>query len=282
MRRNGVLSAVLLLAGCLALGMPQAFAAEPMAVPELRSRVTDLTGTLSTEEAAQLETEVAEFERRKGSQLALLIVPTAAPESIEQLGLRVAEAWKLGRKGTDDGVLVVIAKEDRALRIEVGYGLEGALSDAAARRIIDEVMAPHLREERFFGAAQAGLRQIMRIMDGETLPPPDAADGHGISPDVFPYFFLTVIVVIFAGLFVRERFGRLRTGVVSALIAGGANWYFTESIAATGVLMFIVLFGVALADGKGGGGGGGSGRRSSGGSSGGGGSFGGGGSSGRW
>ena len=274
-------ASILLLVAWYALAAHAAHATEPRAVPEFLSRVTDLTGTLSKDEIAQLETEVGNFERRKGSQLALLIVPTTAPETIEEYSMRVAEMWRIGRKGVDDGVLLTIAKNDRTLRIEVGYGLEGVLNDATARRIIDEWMAPRLQENNFSGAAQDGLRQIMRVIDSETLAaPPAATDGHGMSPDVFPFYFLLVIAVVFAGIAVRKRFGRAPTGLACSLIVGGVTWCVTDSFEATGGMMFIVLFGVALADGKGGAGS--SGSRSSGSSSGNGGSFGGGGSSGRW
>src|SRR5574340_907947 len=125
-----------------------------VAVPPLKSRVTDLTGTLSANEAVQLEQKLAAFEEKKGSQIAVLIVPTTQPETIEQYAIRVAEAWKLGRKGVDDGVLLLIAKNDRTLRIEVGYGLEGVLPDAIAKRIIDELIVPAFRQGDF----AAGLR----------------------------------------------------------------------------------------------------------------------------
>jgi uncharacterized protein len=110
-----------------------------VALPPLTHRVTDLTGTLDAQQAQTLEARLAEFEAKKGSQLALLIVPTTQPETIEQFGIRVVQAWKLGRKSVDDGALLLVAKDDRALRIEVGYGLEGVLNDATANRIIDEV-----------------------------------------------------------------------------------------------------------------------------------------------
>lgn len=123
LQRRGLLAAILLLIGGLALSMSWAPATEPMAVPALSAHVTDLAGALSKDESAQLETELTEFERRKGSQLALLIVNSTTPETIEQFSLRVVEAWKLGRRGTGDGVLVTIAKNDRTQRIEVGNGL---------------------------------------------------------------------------------------------------------------------------------------------------------------
>ena len=145
-----------------------------VAVPPLKARVTDLTGTLSASEANQLEQKLAAFEAKKGSQIAVLIVPTTQPETIEQYSIRVAEAWKLGRKGIDDGALLVIAKQDRALRIEVGYGLEGVLPDAIAKRIIEETIVPRLRQGNFAGGIDAGIDKIMGVIQGEPLPPPPA------------------------------------------------------------------------------------------------------------
>ncbi len=155
--------AVQLLAGLwlalLALGLQ---AEEPVAVPPLAGRITDTTGTLSREQTASLDAQLAAFEAAKGSQIAILIVPTTKPEPIETFGIRVAESWKLGRKGIDDGVIVIVAKNDRRLRIEVGYGLEGVVNDAVAKRIISETITPRLREGDFFGGLQAGVRQIVR------------------------------------------------------------------------------------------------------------------------
>ena len=130
-----------------------------VAVPPLKARVTDLTGTLSASEANQLEQKLAAFEAKKGSQIAVLIVPTTQPETIEQYSIRVAEAWKLGRKGIDDGALLLIAKQDRTVRIEVGYGLEGVLPDAIAKRIIEETIVPKLRQGNFAGGINAGIEQ---------------------------------------------------------------------------------------------------------------------------
>src|SRR5215217_2564454 len=115
-------------------------AAAEVAVPTLKSRVTDLTGTLTPEQKGALEQRLAAFEAAKGSQIAVLMLPSTKPEEIEQFSIRVAEAWKIGRKGTDDGLILVIAKEDRRLRIEVGYGLEGAIPDAVAKRVISETI----------------------------------------------------------------------------------------------------------------------------------------------
>ncbi len=111
-------------------------------MPPRAARVTDLTNTLPADTRAALDRKLAAFEARKGSQIAVLLVATTAPESIEQYSLRVAEAWKLGRAGVDDGVLLLVAVQDRRARLEVGYGLEGAVPDALARRIIAEQLAP--------------------------------------------------------------------------------------------------------------------------------------------
>ena len=273
------LLALLLL--CSALAGPPLRAAEPLAVPPLKARVTDLTATLTPGQAAQLESQLAAFEARKGSQIVVLLVPSTAPEAIEQFSLRVAEAWRPGRRGTDDGLLVLIAKDDRRLRIEVGYGLEGAVSDATARRIIDEIMVPRLRENDVFGALQAGLAQLMRVIDGEPLPPPRGAQ-DGMSPDAFQAFMPLVLGAIFVGMVLRGLIGRLAAGLLSGGAAGGQAWLFTQSAGAGLMLGLIVLLGVALGATGGMGRGGGWRGGSSGGYSGGGGGFGGGGASGRW
>ncbi|HTF79039.1 MAG TPA: YgcG family protein, partial [Bradyrhizobium sp.] len=155
-------------ASLLALLVCWAFAAAAdVAVPPLVGRVVDQTGTLSSGDVASLQQTLKDFEARKGSQIAVLIVPTTAPETIEQYSLRVAETWKIVRKKIDDGAVVVVAKDDRKLRIEVGYGLEGALTDVTAKRIIDEIITPKFRNNDFAGGISAGVDQIIRVVDGE-------------------------------------------------------------------------------------------------------------------
>lgn len=263
-----------------------------VAVPPLTGRVVDLTATLSPDQAATLEQKLKDFEDRKGSQLAVLIVPTTQPETIEQYSLRVVEQWKLGRKKVDDGALLIIAKNDRKLRIEVGYGLEGALNDATSKRIIDEIITPKFRSGDFAGGISDGVDRILKVIDGEPLPAPKP---EGEMPDlsaIGDYFpFLLIIVLVGGGIF-RAIFGRL----LGSLVAGGGValfiWFFlgTLSIAAIGGLIaFVVtLIGDSIVSSGGGGRGGYGGGFSSGGSSsgggfsGGGGSFGGGGASGNW
>src|SRR5215813_5229309 len=141
-----------------------------VAVPQLTGRVVDQTGTLSSGDIAQLTQTLADLEKRKGSQIAVLIVPTTDGEAIEQFSLRVAEAWKIGRKKVDDGALLVVAKNDRHLRIEVGYGLEGALTDVTSRRIIDEIITPKFRSGDFAGGINAGVDRMIAVANGEQLP----------------------------------------------------------------------------------------------------------------
>jgi uncharacterized protein len=265
------------LLACLALSFGLAWA--QVAVPPLQSRVTDLTGTLNEATRAALENRLRELEQAKGSQFAVLLVPTTQPESVEQFGLRVAESWKLGRKGVDDGVLLLVAKDDRALRIEVGYGLEGAIPDAVAKRVIEEIIVPRFREGDFSGGVEAGARALARLIEGEALPPTRGA-GAGVSGE--DALSLAMMFIFVVGGILRAVFGAL----VGAAVAGGVAflgaWWLLGSLgvgAVVGLLVFVLtLIGISNIIGAGGGRGGGR----SGGFGGGGGGFGGGGASGRW
>src|ERR1700684_1020198 len=155
-------------ASLLALLLCWAFAASAdVAVPPLSGRVVDQTGTLSGGDIDALTQKLRDFEARKGSQIAVLIVPTTAPETIEQYSIRVAEAWKIGRKKIDDGAILLVAKNDHKLRIEVGYGLEGALTDVTSQRIIDQIITPKFRNGDFAGGISDGVDRIMAGVDGE-------------------------------------------------------------------------------------------------------------------
>jgi uncharacterized protein len=263
-----------------------------VAVPKLSARVTDQTGTLSSEQRQHLEQRLAAFETAKGAQVALLIVPTTEPEAIEQYSIRVVEAWKLGRGPVDDGVLLLVAKDDRALRIEVGYGLEGALPDAIAKRIIEETIVPRFRQGDFFGGVQAGLEQIMKVIEGEPLPPPPARGPRmkGVSPDLL---FLAIFVVLALGSALRSIFGRLLGSSVGGVLAASIAWWVWPLIPlalGVAVIAFLMILLGNNRSGRGSGyrGGGFSsggfrgGGFGGGGFSGGGGGFGGGGASGRW
>src|ERR1700733_6089120 len=168
--------AVLVLLLGAALHDSRAQALQP--IPKLEARVTDVTGTLTAGQQAELEQKLADFEARKGAQIALLLVPSTQPEQIEQYSIRVVEAWKLGRRKVDDGALLIIAKNDHTLRIENGYGLEGVQTEAASNRIIQDTMVPRLRRGQYFAGISAGVEQMMRLIDGESLPPPDRTWQH--------------------------------------------------------------------------------------------------------
>jgi uncharacterized protein len=289
-RRRAPALAGLLLVALAGLGPAEAQPEVP--VPRLEARVTDLTGTLAPGAVAQLEQKLAAFEARKGSQIAVLLVPTTGPEAIEQYAIRVAERWKLGRKGVDDGVILVVARDDRRLRIEVGYGLEGVLTDAVAKRIIDDIVVPRFRAGDLPGGIDAGVEAIVKAIDGEPLPAParraPAGSGSGWSGDpgsvVFP-----VLILLFVGGILRAILGRLGAAGVVGVLAGAVAWFIVGSVAialiAAAVTFVLVLVGAVGPAGGGrasAGSWGGSRSAGGGGFRSGGGSFGGGGASGRW
>jgi uncharacterized protein len=278
-------------AGMLALLMCWAFAAvAEVAVPPLSGRVVDQTGTLSSADIDSLTRRLEDLETRKGSQLAVLMVPTTAPETIEQYSIRVAEAWKIGRKKIDDGAVLVIAKNDRKLRVEVGYGLEGSLNDLTARRIIDEVITPRFRNGDFSGGLAAGVDRIIRVIDGEPLPPPASRQSSGVSSDFDVFNPILLFAIFVVGAILRSSLGRLLGSVSTGFVVGALAWFIAGSLAASAVAGVVAFFFTMFADTLVWSGGGGmypgSSRPSRGGSSGGfrggGGGFGGGGASGSW
>ncbi|EPO4285425.1 YgcG family protein [Pseudomonas aeruginosa] len=139
-------------------------------IPALTARVTDLTATLSGDQRQHLEQQLAALEAKSGAQLAVLLVPTTGDDSIEEYAVRTFEKWKLGQKKVDDGVLLLVAKNDRTLRIEVGYGLEGAITDVQAGRIISEQITPQFRQGNFYGGIQAGVDSLVQLIDAEKNP----------------------------------------------------------------------------------------------------------------
>ena len=284
----------------VALFLCAAWAIAEVAVPPLTGRVVDLTGTLDGSQKATLEQTLAAFEARKGTQIAVLLVPTTAPETIEQFSLRVAEQWKLGRKKVDDGAILVVAKNDRTLRIEVGYGIEGALSDVTSHRIISEVITPAFRQGDFYGGIRAGVERMIGVVDGEPLPAPPKrsswqdGSGGGIG-SMIPIAFMLALVV---GGVLRRMLGRFPGAVATGGVIGGLAWFVLGALSlaiVAGIIGFVfTLLGGGMVgrpggwqSGRGGfpggfGGGGFGGGGGGGGFSGGGGSFGGGGASGRW
>jgi uncharacterized protein len=267
-----------------------------IAIPPLSSRVTDLTGALDPSARSSLENRLGEFERTHGSQIAVLIVPTTQPEAIEQYSMRVAESWKLGRKGVDDGAILLVAMKDRTMRIEVGYGLEGALNDATCKRIISEIITPAFQRGDFAGGIETGVDRMIRVIDGEALPTPvprGVSGGGEASP---PLFFLAFFALAAANA-LRPILGRL--GAALLVGAGAALIAVFLTSVLVGVVIGLMAFVLALfaASGNswssrrrypagggyyGGGYGGGGFGGGNGGFSGGGGGFGGGGASGRW
>lgn len=276
----------------LAFGLAQA----QVAVPPLSARVTDLTGTLSGEAVTRIETKLKDLETRKGSQIAVLIVPTTQPEEIEQYGIRVADEWKLGRKGVDDGAILLIAKNDRRMRIEVGRGLEGALPDITAKRIIAETVTPRFKLSDFDGGVEAGVDQMIGVVNGEPLPEPDKRwEGSQGLGHLLP--LLLVVVFVVSGI-LRAIFGRVFGSVATGGMAGGVAWLISHFIPiGLGAGLIAFFFSLLMDSSKGwsnrgggwgggwGGGfgsGGGFGGSGGGGFSGGGGGFSGGGASGSW
>ena len=263
--------------------------AELVAIPELTSRVTDLTQTLSPAEQAQLEQKLAAFEAKKGSQIAVLVVPTTQPEDIAQYSLRVVEKWKIGREKTDDGVLVLIAKDDRKMRIEVGYGLEGAVPDLYAKRIISEVISPKFKQGDFFGGLNAGLDSLIGLVDGEALPAPGTAKFNGLGiMDILPMLLFGGLI---SGLMLRGMFGTFFGSALNGGLLGGAVALLGVALGGAAIFGVIAFFITMMLGGRGMngysggvpmGGGGWSGGGSSSSWGGGGGGFGGGGASGDW
>ena len=280
-----------LVAAVLLLWSGALLAQQLVAVPSLTARVIDLTGTLSAAEKAALDSRLADLETRKGSQIAVLIVPTVQPEAIEQFSMRVAESWQLGRKGVDDGILLLVAKNDREVRIEVGYGLEGAIPDATANRVIDEFILPRFRESDYAGGITAGVDRLIALVEGEPLPEPQRARSPAVGPDsLLPLVFILSLLV---GGILRRLLGQFPGAMATGLLAGAVTWLLAGVLGLT-LLMALVGFFVGLTGGGGGrwsshsrgglggGFGGGFGGGSGGGFGGGGGGFGGGGASGRW
>jgi len=274
-----------------ALLFPPAYTAAEIAVPPLKARVTDLTATLTSDQRAALEQKLAALEARKGSQVAVLLVPTTLPETVEQYAIRVFDQWKLGRKGMDDGVLLLVAKNDRKLRIEVGYGLEGAIPDAIAKRVMDEDIVPLFKQGNFYGGISAGTDRVSKLIEGESMPPPKraTAPGSGWSTETY---FIGFIILAMASQLLHSLLGRFLGAGVAGVAAGIVGYVLAGLAAAAiiGLIAFVIslFIGATGRQGRGwssGGNwssGGGSWSSGGGGFSGGGGSSGGGGASGSW
>lgn len=289
-----------LLIGVLSFSCVVAIAQGVLPVPVLSGHVIDQTGTLDAGQTAALEVKLAALETGKGAQVVVLMVPSTQPEDIASYANRVANSWKIGRRDVGDGVLVIVAKDDRHLRIEVAKTLEGAIPDLAAKRIIDETITPGFKRGDFAGGLQAGVDQIAALVAGESLPAPTPSGDFGFhesgSSDWTPLVVFVMVMVPIFGSVMRSMFGRNRAAIA---IGGGAGvlTYLTGAVlwvavlAALATMLYALITSVTLSSGRsrGGSGSSGWGAGSSGGdsggggfSSGGGGDFGGGGASGSW
>jgi len=257
--------------------------AELVPIPALQHRVTDLTQTLSAQQQSALEQKIAAFEQEKGSQIAVLIIPTTQPEVIEQYSIRVAEAWKLGREKEDDGVLLLVAKDDRKMRIEVGYGLEGAIPDLIAKRVITEIMAPSFKQGDFYGGITKAVDALIGLIAGEQLPAPAKHNNQSSFSDLLPLLLVGGLIL---GSILRAVFGDFFGGVLNGGIIAVLAWFFGVALLIAlllGIVAFILtLIGSSGLGQLGGGGYSGGGGHSDSWSGGGGGDFGGGGASGDW
>ncbi|MGA3705308.1 TPM domain-containing protein [Ralstonia nicotianae] len=280
LRMRALLTSLVTMALWLA-AWPAHAQADLAAIPPLAARVTDLTGTLTAQQRGALEQVLADYEQQRGSQIFVLMVASTAPEPIEAYGIRVAEAWKAGRKGVDDGALVLIAKDNpaslRKMRIEVGRGLEGSLTDAQSKRILQDVMAPHFRQGDFYGGLSAGISAIQTVIAQENLPPAERGRARRTDSGTgtwLPVLFPLAIIVFFVLSAAMRSGGRVAGSLPgrpgSRVMMGNRGW------------------GPGAIGGLGGGLGGGWGRGGDGGDGGGGfgggggGDFGGGGASGNW
>ncbi len=286
--RIATLCMMLLLVSCIA--MTNSAQAELLPVPALKARVTDLTQTLTPTERTTLEDKLAAFEAKKGSQIAVLLVPTTQPEDIAQYSIRVVDQWKIGREKSDDGILVLVAKNDRKLRIEVGRGLEGAIPDLYAKRIISDVIGPKFKQGDFAGGLDAGVDSLIGLVNGEALPAPENRATSVIDiGNILPMLLFGGLIT---GLILRSIFGTFLGSAFNGGLIGGVIMLFGLALSAAVVFGIIAFFFTMMmgSRGLGGysggiGGGYGGGGWSGGGSSswgGGGGSFGGGGASGDW
>lgn len=281
-----------------------AIAQDEVPVPKLGARVTDLTGTLTAAQRESLELRLRSFEESKGSQVAVLLVPTLGSETIEDFAGRVADTWQLGRKGIDDGVLFVVALKERRMRIHTGRGVQGTLTDAASKRIVAEIVTPHFRAGDFPGGVQAGVDAILKAVEGEELPAPapkrSPAPAGGALGSFGNFLILGFFLVPVVANVLRGMFGRLLGAGVTSGLTGAAAWFFFGSVAlgiVAGIFAFVLTlfsglgfsrsarhggWGGGYIPGGGGWGGGGFGGGGGGGFSGGGGGFDGGGASGSW
>lgn len=289
--------AVASMAVSLALASTGAMADKPKAIPPLTGHVVDTAGVLQTAQLGELDRRLWQFEKAHGSQIVVLIVPTTQPESIEEYSIRVFDAWKLGRKQANDGILILVAARDRKLRIDTGYGLEGAIPDAVAKRIVADSIAPKFRSGDPYAGLVAGVEQIEKLIQGEKLPPVkpgmSAQSGAAGQPDFGELLVIGIVAATIVGSVLSLILGRFLGGLATGGLVGFIAWLITSSLfVVIGAAVIVFLYVLVTAGrggtsfgGRGGGwssGGGWGGGGGGGWGGGGGGSAGGGGASGSW
>lgn len=231
-----------LLALCVTLLLVSRMAFALVDIPQLSTRVTDLTGTLNAQQQSALEAKLAAFEAKKGSQIAILIVPTTQPEDVAQYANRTAMTWRLGRKEAQDGLLVLVAKQDRKSRIEVDSGLQGAIPDIYAKRIVSDVMRPYFKQGDFYGGINASVDVLTSLIDGEALPAPQPqGQGAGGAENNLLLFF---IGTLFLTMFFHSIFGRFFGSAATGGVMGGATALLAST--AMGLSAGIVAFIISL------------------------------------
>jgi uncharacterized protein len=253
--------------------------ATQVAVPPLQSHVTDLVGMLQPEQRNTLDNTLSEYEARTGSQIAILLLSKTEPEGIEDYAVRVADAWKLGRKGIDDGVILLVAKDNpkalRRMMILTGRGVQGTLTDAQSKRVLQEIIAPYFSKGDFYGGLTAGISAIMPLLDQENFAPPSRKSGPAQEPS--SDWFGALAPLLFFGFIILVT-------IVSRARGGGVGSGRSLNSNVWGNAAGVIIGSILSQGGRGGGGfgGGGGGSGGGGGFSGGGGGFDGGGASGDW
>ena len=217
------LKRILILALLILLPLP----ALALDVPQLTGRVNDYAHLLSPEASAKLEQKLAAFERETSNQVVVLTIPSLQGDILEQFAIRVAEQWKPGQKGKDNGVLLILAKAERKVRIEVGMGLQGALPDITASHIIRDVMRPYLKNDNYDQGISAGVDAIMAATKGEFKASPTDAAGktHRTSPSATTLFLLVAV-----GALILSTFSRYLGGLGGAVGLPLASWFLFPGI----------------------------------------------------
>jgi len=227
----------LLLAGCLLFGIASSQAADGLVdIPPLQTAVTDLTQTLSAEEQAALNQKLSQFSQQAGSQVAVLLLPTTQPEEIAQFGIRLADAWKIGRDKEDDGVIIIVAKNDRKMRIEVGYGLEGAIPDAIAKRIISEQMTPAFKQGQFYQGLNLATDTLIKLIQGEQLPAPNKQARQAHADDWMSMLPILMFAAIIGGAIFKGMLGDFP----GSLVTGGLLGWLAGWLGATALIMGLI------------------------------------------